>query len=1090
MNRRQFLHTVGGAAVAGGVYSAGLGAASTALAAPASPRARVAVLWEQGFPTVNAAATSEATLRDALAEFPATFLGVDELRDQLTHDRFDVLLTPYGSAFPKAAWPAIKTFLDAGRHWVNLGGVPCGRPVEYRPSPDVIEVPWRPEAVNQVAYHRMLGITQAFPVAVPPGVEWEPLAAHPWAAALVGQFTCASVHEFYVRFTRTRRVPDEDGSDGPREAVIEPLVSAMRTDLGARAVRARWAVAAPIVMIDRLLGAGVGGRWVFFTGDGTVTPAAIRVLVTAAATGCERLHIRPSEACFVADDVVAVTSTLERPAPLQSGAEPALTLNVFDGQGVQVATAKGPLPGAGPTVARTDTFNVSKPGYYRVEAALSTGTAVSMRAVTGFWIHDERLFARDGSMTADAFMLRRDGKPFPVTGTTYMASDVHRQFLLEPNPEVWERDFAAMKRAGVNVVRTGIWTGWSRFMTVSGAINEPALRALDAFMLTAVKHDMGVVFTFFAFVPPAWGGLNPYLDPNAIRAQKRFVTAVVTRYKAVAHVTWDLINEPSFCSPANLWVTRPNGDEFEKREWAAWLGTRYPAKSKEERDLRLQELWRCKPGDEQALPANADFADANLVGGSVPLKALDYRLFAQDMFRDWAKELAGALRAVAGRGQLVTVGQDEGGTGERPSNQFFGGSLDLTSIHTWWYNDDLLWDSVVSKHPAKPNLVQETGVMFYETAGGRPWRTEAEVRDLFERKLAIAIGAGGAGYINWIWNTNPYMPSDNEAAIGLLRPDGTIKPEFDAWRGITEFVQSISSRLDGREREQVLMVVPQANLFSVRTTAAEATKRAVRVMHYHCRVPMAAVGEFNLADWPERPKLILLPSPRILSQDAWMRIRTWVMAGSTLLVTGPFDQDEHWLPTGRMKELGLPAGVRPVMPSEWLTIGEFGMRGGSGSAAVAAESQFSRLSYRGEKLQRVDTALETTPSMGDVRVVTSGQGRILWCPTPIELAEEMGPTAALYKFAVGLAGIAPAVELSSPDSGAVLVYAAPYRDCTLFTVVSESSVPLPVRFTPAGAAARAIAVNVAAGRAAMVLVDRKTGTVVADYPKGATSTRT
>ena len=52
-------------------------------------------------------------------------------------------------------------------------------------------------------------------------------------------------------------------------------------------------------------------------------------------------------------------------------------------------------------------------------------------------------------------------------------------------------------------------------------MNEHALRALDVFMLTAAAHDMAVVFTFFAFMPPLWGGVNPYLDPKAARRTER-----------------------------------------------------------------------------------------------------------------------------------------------------------------------------------------------------------------------------------------------------------------------------------------------------------------------------------------------------------------------------------------------------------------------------------------------------------------------------------------------------------------------------------------------------------------------------------------
>ena len=69
-----------------------------------------------------------------------------------------------------------------------------------------------------------------------------------------------------------------------------------------------------------------------------------------------------------------------------------------------------------------------------------------------------------------------------VTGTTYMAADAQRKFLLEPNPAVWDRDFAEMKRAGVNVVRTGIWTGWKQIMPEVGRVEEDCLRAFDAFL--------------------------------------------------------------------------------------------------------------------------------------------------------------------------------------------------------------------------------------------------------------------------------------------------------------------------------------------------------------------------------------------------------------------------------------------------------------------------------------------------------------------------------------------------------------------------------------------------------------------------------
>ena len=410
---------------------------------------------------------------------------------------------------------------------------------------------------------------------------------------------------------------------------------------------------------------------------------------------------------------------------------------------------------------------------------------------------------------------------------------------------------AAIRAQGGNIVRTGIWTGWSLHADPAGQPTPAVLEALDAYLFSAIhEYGLAVVFTFFAFLPYAWGGVNPYLDPKAVAAQKTFITAIVRRYRNVKGLIWDLINEPSFSSAAQLWTTRPNYDAFEQRAWEAWLAEALPRA-----DARGAPA--APPGDVALRAGRGTRAAARRrlrrhesLRGRKPLKALDYRLFAQEMFRRWTQTMAAAIKEAGGPEALVTVGQDEGGVVERPSNHFFGDAVDLTSIHTWWFNDDQLWDIVTSTHPARPNLVQETGVMHYEKADGRAWRTEAEVRDLLERKLAMAVGVSGAGFIEWTWHTNPYLPSDNEAAIGLMRVDGSFKPEFEAWRGMTRFATSAAPFMKDRERDDVLLVIPHANQFSVRTHAVEATRRAVRTMHYDCRITMSAASEFELDAWP------------------------------------------------------------------------------------------------------------------------------------------------------------------------------------------------------------------------------------------------
>src|SRR5207245_4455837 len=93
-------------------------------------------------------------------------------------------------------------------------------------------------------------------------------------------------------------------------------------------------------------------------------------------------------------------------------------------------------------------------------------------------------------LTTSRDWLRAGGRVLPLVGTTYMASDVHRNFLFAPNPALWERDFAELQRHGVNIVRTGLWFGWAKALQPGGAPREPILRALEAHVHAAARHAL------------------------------------------------------------------------------------------------------------------------------------------------------------------------------------------------------------------------------------------------------------------------------------------------------------------------------------------------------------------------------------------------------------------------------------------------------------------------------------------------------------------------------------------------------------------------------------------------------------------------
>lgn len=322
-----------------------------------------------------------------------------------------------------------------------------------------------------------------------------------------------------------------------------------------------------------------------------------------------------------------------------------------------------------------------------------------------------------------------------------------------------------------------------------------------------------------------------------------------------------------------------------------------------------------------------------------------------------------------------------------------------------------------------------------------PWRSEQEVSNLLERKLALSFAIDGAGFIEWIWNTNPYMNSTNEVGIGFHRVDGTAKPELEPFLAIAKFMQTSGELLRERQAEPVVMVIPHTHMFSPRSFAYEATRRCVRGMYYHCGVPMQAVSEHAFAKFGGEAKLILVPSPRTLTQECWDALMERVRRGATVAVTGVVDRVE--------------GDVLPVQQTESIAIGvkDYSVR------------------FEGEKIQRIEKNQFTR-----IKQTKDGSGTLIISPLPLELGDSMEALVAFYRMAMAQARVAP-IFTATPRTPAVLIAPSVFRDVVLYTFVSETNRVMTMQVTDR-ASRKSFQVSVPAGRTAMVLVDRRNGSVI------------
>jgi hypothetical protein len=1012
--------------------------ALVALAAPsrAQNSPNTVVFSEAGFPSSDSAAASRERLATALPA--AHFVSANELGPALDSPGVQLLVMPYGSAFPEQGWPAIYSFLQRGGNLLVLGGRPFTR-AAYRDGAS-----WKMREYS-VRFARQLLIDQYQDT---PGSAGLDFANNPETTFRPPRFAWERAFSPVIRLSAVDLYP-RGGSAGSIDARLDSLAWGTRN--GRR-------LSAPIIEVDHQQNGFDGGRWIFVNaelGSDFYAAASCRELLEKlaerAARGSEGFIVRPTLALYLPQEPVQLAAEWQAatPAPARATINIAIYPEAAPAERVTKVVPLAPLQ----TVVMD--APASK-GFHIIEAVLRDGDKVLAIYHSGFWIRDEAFLHSGPRFTTNSDYLEIDGHPLAVAGTTYMSSEAQRLYFEHPNAYVWDRDMAQIHDAKLNMLRAGWWTGWDKFCDENGQPYERTLRTIEAYLMTARKYNLPVQFNFFAFLPDVLAGANSYLDPQAVRKQQRLVSAVVTRFREVPFLAWDLINEPS--TSKHLWTLLPNDDAVEVAKWNEWLARRYPDRA------ALAAAWNVLPSSVQGtigLPQAIEFTPRGAYIGHNSLKVYDYALFAQTSFADWAGSMREKIRA-SGSQQLITVGQDEGGYTSRPSPAFFGAAVDFTTNHSWWQNDAILWDSLVAKQPGKAMLIQETGLqreLNLDEVARRDMQNEAA---LFERKFAAAF-VQGSGAIEWQWNTNSYMTEGNETPIGAVRTDGTEKPEADVLRAFAAFVPALRDHLYEPQQPSVAIVTSQAAQFSaIADLQIAAQRNSVRAMAYGARIAPYAIAENQIAKLGT-PKLAVLPSPQALTESAWQALLKYADEGGNLLITGPLDRNEHWQIVRRLETL-LPGSVTGP-----LTFREATLKLGENNVP---------LSYDQEKQSWLDVARFKDGST--LQEFAHGKGKIFWAACPVELSESLMPATELYNYITGRVGITPAFELESPLPGSILVYATPLRDAVLYVLISDSAEDSEIALRDKFTGAR-LNLQLRGQHAALALLDRQSKTVTAKY---------
>ncbi len=1004
--------------------------------------AKVVVFSEPGFPTVDSQPVASETLSAALGK-GTVFANLKSLSNEGTLHGADLLVLPYGSTIPVEAWPSVEAYLRTGGNLLIIGGQPLHVPVSGHAGSFTQEAP-------QDTFSRTLDFRHAY--AVPVGQE----ARFSWrdGYSFMPQLVIHAKRFFAIE-GRLNGLGYMSTTDGTK--VAAPVIVSDHMDAGTSNTPM---LGSRIVALDF---EPVSGYW-----DSSDGIALIRAAAAYAQRGATHFWIeaqystlRPGES---PDLTIHLRHQMEQEGDAQAtNTEGEAFVELLSG-GQRIDSARVSLHGMQADVSVP--FHKPLPaGFYSVRATYSEGGKPQEFYSNGFQVE-----AAGDLETGDALGVEKDflalgGKPFFPVGTNYFTTEENGWDFSGPrNALVWEDDFADMERHNVSFVRTGVWMSNAKFVEpLTGQVNERFLRNLEAYLAAAHRHHIAINFTFFAFVPrvgdqsrhSASGAeptpANPYLDPASVRAEQEYVLSVVNRFKHIPWLSYDLINEPSFSNPRRIFHGNvPNGDPVEVAQWHHWLHDKYT-------DIEsLAAAWSVTPDqlgyfDKIPLPVDADMV-YDRYGNQHEIRALDYNLFAQNMFRGWVQNMVQAIRST-GSTQLINVGQDEGGVTDRVLNRFYGSAgVSFTTNHTYWQDDALLWDSVAAKLPGMPNITGETGYQPVWSPDGS-WRyDELTGLALEERKWALGFAAGSSGAMQWDWA--------REVDFGIQRSDGSAKLWESMMRDMGRFAKEAAPYATGLTAPQVAIVLPQSlQMSAYNSEALLAQQTAVRVLYNYDHAAAYAVGEYQI-DTLGTPKLIVLPSAYALSDAAWNTIENHVRDGAVLLISGPFSLDPHLHPTARASSIGLEYETVPLDLRE--------------QSLVWAGKPLS-LSYRGKSTTVLNRAALPDGSTWAEKLL--GRGKILFSALPLELNDHLDSIAAVYAYALKIAGVEPTYNTSETDPG-ILICPTVFPHATLYVLTSETNHD-EVAFHDERSG-KDFSFTLKPGRAALLLID-ETGKIDASY---------
>lgn len=480
----------------------------------------------------------------------------------------------------------------------------------------------------------------------------------------------------------------------------------------------------------------------------------------------------------------------------------------------------------------------------------------------------------------------------------------------------WDSDLAAMRKAGLTVVRVGEFA-WARMEPEDGRFD---FGWLDRAVVAADRHGLKLVLGTPTAAPPIWlqqahpdilrVGPDGRADIHGTRRQfsvasatyRRYATRIATEMaKRYGHdprvVGWQIDNE----------IGLPSFDPEARGLWAQWLAARYGEVESLNRRWTT-DYWSQRYQRFDQVPLSLDPEQS-------PALLLDQKRFMSDLWADYVGEQARAIRAASDRRQFIT-------TNSTAWNDHFNQyrvhrMLDIAAWDDYVPDGRPDWDANALHHDLVRGYLRRNFWVMETQPGAVNWgRLNRSLDPGQTREMAWqAVAHGADAVLYWQWRSA--LNGQEQYHGTLVGPDGEPMPILAEIARTAAEMQKIGPLLAGTApASRVAILYAQESRWAIEQQRFHAGYDPVAVMKSWYR-PFARAGQpvdvlAPGADFSGHA-LIVAPALNLIDSRTAKRLVDWVRAGGHLVLgprSGMKDGDNALWPMRQPGPLAAPLDAR------------------------------------------------------------------------------------------------------------------------------------------------------------------------------------